>query len=562
MKRLTVFLAAVILILSACGQGAFSEGTSGFVVGLSWQEQYDLGIRYLSEGNYEEAIIAFTAAIEIDPKQALAYVGRGQAHLLIGGTESHYDAAQSDFEQAIELNNSIENAWIGLANVFVARGDQEQAALILEQARGVLGDIPAIVDYLDAIQREFENLVTDAYRVDEKWGNFAIPQININSYDAKTINAEIWDNIYNDVITDIEDLENNGYDVFGESTYQWSQNGNILSIWIECDPHIHITSNPYYYIYNLSIPEGKLLSSKDILKYYNLTERDYREKVNQALYSFHFECYGDSVYNSYDQENITLANHALEETLSDTNITNSNLFINSEGELSIAAYVYSIAGADCYEHIISLENYDLPEHYPDGYKRGIEKNADSYITAVENCMYKCNYSTLNEWDKNACRGLLYDLNGDGQEELILRYVSDYAVVFEVWSRVSGRIVCVNESPEMWGGSNCIITLVEGRDFNQLVYSSILGGSGGDTAEWHVYSTAENPYQLTYDLLEERIWGDESESEEYRIDGEVVSKVYYNQIISNINNGIELMKMGTQTEGMALPDLLQLFQINF
>ena len=60
-----VFLACIILILSisACGQ-----------TGPTWQEQYDLGIRYLSEGNYEEAIIAFTAAIEIDPKQVDAYL--------------------------------------------------------------------------------------------------------------------------------------------------------------------------------------------------------------------------------------------------------------------------------------------------------------------------------------------------------------------------------------------------------------------------------------------------------------------------------------------------------
>ena len=59
-------IATILLYLAACG-----------VSGPTWQEKYDLGVRYLSEGNYEEAIIAFTAAIEIDPKQASAYVGRG-----------------------------------------------------------------------------------------------------------------------------------------------------------------------------------------------------------------------------------------------------------------------------------------------------------------------------------------------------------------------------------------------------------------------------------------------------------------------------------------------------
>lgn len=58
MKRLTAFILTVLVMLSltACGGKA-----------PLWQEQYDLGMRYLSEGNYEEAILAFAAAIEIDP---------------------------------------------------------------------------------------------------------------------------------------------------------------------------------------------------------------------------------------------------------------------------------------------------------------------------------------------------------------------------------------------------------------------------------------------------------------------------------------------------------------
>ena len=59
-RHLAVLLAVTLLAvcLSACGAGTEKK----------WQEQYDLGVRYLSEGNYEEAVIAFTAAIEIDPK--------------------------------------------------------------------------------------------------------------------------------------------------------------------------------------------------------------------------------------------------------------------------------------------------------------------------------------------------------------------------------------------------------------------------------------------------------------------------------------------------------------
>lgn len=70
-----------MLLLSACAKNT-----------PIWQEQYELGVRYLSEGNYEEAIIAFTAIIEIDPKQAPAYVSLADAYL---GIEDFYQAYET-----------------------------------------------------------------------------------------------------------------------------------------------------------------------------------------------------------------------------------------------------------------------------------------------------------------------------------------------------------------------------------------------------------------------------------------------------------------------------------
>ena len=94
MRRFCSFLIIVALIfcLPACAKSAE----------VQWQEQYDLGVRYLSEGNYEEAIIAFTAAIEIDPNRAEAYVGRGDAYVASGETEENLAAALADYEAAME----------------------------------------------------------------------------------------------------------------------------------------------------------------------------------------------------------------------------------------------------------------------------------------------------------------------------------------------------------------------------------------------------------------------------------------------------------------------------
>lgn len=54
----------------------------------TWQEQYELGLYYLSEGNYQEAIIAFTAAIEIDAMRPEAYLKAAEAYEAAGDIEA------------------------------------------------------------------------------------------------------------------------------------------------------------------------------------------------------------------------------------------------------------------------------------------------------------------------------------------------------------------------------------------------------------------------------------------------------------------------------------------
>lgn len=102
-RQIIILVGIVVLLLAACGKQA-----------PTWQEQYDLGVRYLSEGNYEEAIIAFTAAIEIDPKQALSYVGRGDTYAAMAGQTQNtteeslalWERAIADYEQADALENT------------------------------------------------------------------------------------------------------------------------------------------------------------------------------------------------------------------------------------------------------------------------------------------------------------------------------------------------------------------------------------------------------------------------------------------------------------------------
>lgn len=90
MKRiLTILLAfGILLALPACGAASTPA---------SWQEEYDLGVKYLEDGNYQEAVLSFTAAIEIEPNHPEAYLSLSDAYMGLGDT----DAAKQALEDGL-----------------------------------------------------------------------------------------------------------------------------------------------------------------------------------------------------------------------------------------------------------------------------------------------------------------------------------------------------------------------------------------------------------------------------------------------------------------------------
>ena len=144
MKRICSWLLTLALVLGlcACGQSAQAK----------WQEQYDLGVRYLSEGNYEEAIIAFTAAIDIDPKRPEGFIGRGDAYALSGDTEDNLSAAQADYEAAIALDETMPGGWLGLADVYIRQGDYDKALEVLREGLDKTGGDQSIADKIEEME--------------------------------------------------------------------------------------------------------------------------------------------------------------------------------------------------------------------------------------------------------------------------------------------------------------------------------------------------------------------------------------------------------------------------
>lgn len=145
-----MILLILSLMLAACGHRQKQEESKGET---TWQEQYDLGMKYLSEANYEEAIIAFTLAISIDPKQTTAYMGRGDAYAAslqikqppageTWGAEltEMYENAEKDYLEVIGRDSQLVEAYEKLAALYILAGDREKAVAILKKGYEAIGD--------------------------------------------------------------------------------------------------------------------------------------------------------------------------------------------------------------------------------------------------------------------------------------------------------------------------------------------------------------------------------------------------------------------------------------
>lgn len=125
MKRSCLAVSIVLaLVLTACGASAKAK------------EHYDLGVKYISAGNYQEAILELTQAIEIDGKSYDAYVQRGQAYIALDQS----DDAIADFRTAIALKPSEISAYTELAEIYAQQGDRESFDSIQEEAKSNVGE--------------------------------------------------------------------------------------------------------------------------------------------------------------------------------------------------------------------------------------------------------------------------------------------------------------------------------------------------------------------------------------------------------------------------------------
>ena len=175
MKRIVCILLVLFIALSGCSPKNDAND--------SWKEQYDLGVRYLSEGNYAEAIISFDKAIKIDPKQPMAYVGRADAHIGSGETDDNLAVAFADYTAAIELDETNANAWLGLVDVYIRQGEFGKARETLQVALEKTNHADIIADKLAEVEKGMFVDRNGKPRRTEYYENGILIEYWINTYD-------------------------------------------------------------------------------------------------------------------------------------------------------------------------------------------------------------------------------------------------------------------------------------------------------------------------------------------------------------------------------------------
>ena len=303
MKRFTALLLAVLLLLSLAACGGKN----------TWQEQYDLGMRYLNEGNYQEAIIAFETAIKIDPKRPEAYLGAAEAYMGLGDTDS--------------------------------------ARKILEKGYAATND-----DTLKPLSYEapqIEELYSEDFDYTDSMGNsghytYRVPQIAADTQGAADINRAI-EETYGPIVREVLESVSGGFSVIWTSisweTYQYD---NILSLVVFYSFDI---GGDHYNVYLYDIASGQQLTTADLLSALNVDDTAFLNALRQAA-AERF----DGQYNNLPANAEEFLAERREWTLSDENIKmDVPAYADASGTLYVVLPIGSIAGASEYEQILTLD---------------------------------------------------------------------------------------------------------------------------------------------------------------------------------------------------------------
>ena len=122
-KQFVIITAVLVLLI--CGGVAYATNTPT----ARAERQLNLGNKYLQEGKYQEAILAFQKVIEIEPKSIPARLGLGKVYV----ATKEFNKAETVLKEVIEIDPKNIPAREDLFNIYLKEGDIDSANGILQE---------------------------------------------------------------------------------------------------------------------------------------------------------------------------------------------------------------------------------------------------------------------------------------------------------------------------------------------------------------------------------------------------------------------------------------------
>ena len=122
MSTILSALALIILIVVGCAKVQRPS--------LDTDSYLNRGVAYGKKGLYDQAIVDFNKAVELNPRDATAYYNRGISY----GKKGQYDQAIVDFNKAIELDPRDAAAYYNRGISYEKRGQHDRAILDFTKA--------------------------------------------------------------------------------------------------------------------------------------------------------------------------------------------------------------------------------------------------------------------------------------------------------------------------------------------------------------------------------------------------------------------------------------------
>ena len=184
--RITAVFMSILFLLAGCQKSAAEQ----------LREQLELGQNYLLEMNYEEAVVAFSKAIELDPKSLEAYEG--------------------------------------LTNVYIAQGQYDEAYEVLTQAEE---NLPQQAE-IEELRAEISQRMAESSEGDNSDSGAALTFSNtagsaeVEALLAEWLNNGDWDSIYEELTSE----ENRGHFLdLEEPVIAVGEDGNGIGIYVSDD---------------------------------------------------------------------------------------------------------------------------------------------------------------------------------------------------------------------------------------------------------------------------------------------------------------------------------------